>query len=323
VSVPRLLNIFALLLFIVFVATFFTVLVRLSRIGFTTERHAPIVRNPALTGVENEFARTEFQFLGQNPTSGSLEFNVLAEIDTQSRQFSNFRDGDIIMLRVENMIPTQNRNYDLKGVFSNVASDRWVRINFGELSFDIDDRRDFYPFDGYDLSFNCAFYTRPGWYEPNRVMIRSMSNLILLNPRYGMTDLGRDAFRMRVVRLRIQQFLTATLILVEILFLLYLLTIVDLQELLRKGLGYLVGLFIIREILVTNAPLFPTIIDYGTLFLFCVAFFLMLFKFLGGAEERALITFPRINQINDMNDKPVETTGEDENEEKPEDESSG
>jgi hypothetical protein len=290
VSVPRILNIFALLLFIVFVATFFTVLVRLSRIGLITERHAAIDRSPE---VEEDLVRTEFSLLGQDTQIGSLNFAVSAEFDTQSRRFSGLTEGDPVFLRVENMIPDLRRNYDLTGTFTNLTGDRWVMVDLGEFRYDVLDRRDFYPFDGYEVSLNCAYYTYPGWFEPDTIALRSMTNLIFLNPRYEMTEVGREGFRMRIGRLRIQQFLAATLILIEILFLLYLLTVVDLQELLRAALGYLVGLFIIREILATRAPMFPTIIDYGTLFLFCVAFFLMLFKFLGGAEERALITIPQ------------------------------
>ncbi len=288
-SVPRLLNIITLLLFIVFVATFFTVLVRLSRVGLVTERYGELRR----WGTQSEeIIRTDFQLLGQDPVSGQLRFRVSANFDTESRLFNNVEEGEPITLRITNMIPELQRNYDSTVEFRNVTGDRWVRFDFGEILVDVFDRRDFYPFDWYEMSFDFAFHVYDKWHAPKMLYMRSMTNLIFLDPRYMMTELGRQGFRLSVARLRIQQFLAVTFILIEVLFLLYLLTIVNLHELMTKALGYVIGLFIIREILVTNAPMFPTIVDYGTMFLIIVVFFLMLFRFLGGAEERALITIP-------------------------------
>ena len=296
-SIPRLLGIIALLLFIVFVATFFTVLVRLSRIGVTTERLAVIEGDGAVSPVP---VFTRFDLLGQDPLSGRLKFVVTSRIDIRMPPFSALTDGQEVRLRIENMVPELERNIDLTAVFEAPPfGDNFVNLDFGEYEMDVVDRRDFYPFDGYEAAFNFAYYV-PGdwvsstgtWLEPKQVSIRSLTNLILLNPRYATTVSGDKAFRLRVARLRILQYLTATLVLIEILFIIYLLTIVNLQELLAKGLGYLVGLYIVRNILATNTPQFPTFIDYATLFLICVVFFLMLFKFLGGAEEHALITLP-------------------------------
>ena len=314
-NIQRLLNIIALLLFIAFVATFFTVLVRLSRIGLVTERFTTIYR---IEQPEKIAVLTEFRMEGQNSVNGTLVFTVRSEIDTQTGPFSNLREGEELVLRIENLVEDVSRNYDLSAIFRNPTGDRWVTIEFGEFEMDVLDRRDFYPFDGYELSFNYTIHGNYGWYEPDELKLRSATNLIFLNPRYEMTDLGREGFRMRVGRLRLQQFLTMTLILIEILFLLYLLTIVNTHELLAKSLGYLLGLFIIRQILVTSAPMFPTFVDYSTLFLFCVVFFLMLFKFLGGTEERAMLKIPTawINglspgtkQASDKNE-PVDDPGE-------------
>jgi len=296
VSIQRLLGTFALVLFIVFVATFFAVLVRLLRVGLVTERNTEIQAEDAPA---TEVVHTRFDLIGQDPMTGQLRFRVYARIDARTGPFSSLSPGQEVLLRIENLVPELRRNIDLTAVFRNPANDHYVTLSFGELAMDILDRRDFYPFDGYDFSLNFAYHlpgdwTNPGgvWVEPKRIAIRSLTNLIFLNPRYGGMPDGEMAFKMRVARLRILQYLTASLILIELLFVLYLLTIVNLQELLAKGLGYLVGLYIVRNILVTNAPQFPTLIDYGSLFLICVVFFVMLFKFLAGAEEHALITLP-------------------------------
>ncbi len=296
-SIQRLLGIVALLLFIVFVASFFAVLVRLSWIGVTTERYAEIVQDEA---VGEGPVLTRFDLYGLNPETGRLRFNISSRIDCRSAPFDKLADGRDILLRIENVVPELKRNTDLIAAYREPPSgESYVNLDFGEFEMDIFDRRDFYPFDGYELSFNFAYFISGdtqdytgSWYQPNRVIIRSFTNMILLNPRYGVTSMGDSGFRTRVARLRILQYLTATLLLIEILFMVYLLTLVNLQELMAKGLGYLIGLYIVRNILVTNAPQFPTIIDYSTIFLICVVFFIMLFKFLGGAEERALITLP-------------------------------
>jgi hypothetical protein len=295
-SIPRLLGIIALILFIVFVATFFTVLVRLSRIGVTTERYVEI---SAPEVAEPEAVFTRLDLLGQDHDTGRLRFDVTARIDTRVAPFNTLTNGDTVIMRVENLLLTQRRNMDLAVEFRNPTRDAFVNLKFGTFQMDIQDLRDFYPFDGYECSYNFAYHL-PGnwsnpagmWYQPKEVTMRCLTNLIFLNPRYGTAITGERAFKVRIARLRILQFLAVSLILIELLFLLYLLTLVNLQELLAKGLGYLVGLYIIRNILVTEAPQFPNLIDYGTLFLICVVFFLMLFKSLGGAEERALITLP-------------------------------
>jgi len=330
-SIPRLLGIIALALFIIFVASFFTVLIRLSRIGVVTER-AVLIKAEEAQG--EEIARTRFDITGQSPDSGRLQVEINTRIDIREFPFSELRDGDVLKLRIRNLVPELERNTDLDAVFHDPpAGENFVNLNFGRVDWDILDRRDFYPLDGYGMSFNFAFYVKyhspdvpavegtseiseippvfagedrfvnetvapppelPGtWFQPKAAEIRSLTNMILLNARYGPTGtVGDIGFRVRVARLRILQYFTVTLILIEVLFIIYLLTIINLQELLAKGLGYLVGLFIVREILVTHAPQFPTLVDYSTLFLICVVFFLMLFKFLGGAEEHALITIP-------------------------------
>lgn len=295
-SIQRLLGIFALILFIVFVATFFTVLVRLSRVGITTERYVEIAAPDA---DDPELVYTRLDLLGQDHDSGRLLFDVTARLDTRVPPFNRLANGDLIIMRIENLVPEIRRNIDLTAEFSNPTHDDHVNLRFGTFQMDIIDMRDFYPFDGYECSFNFAYHL-PGdwsnpegvWHKPESVTMRSLTNLIFLGPRYGVTATGENAFKMRIARLRILQFLAATLILIELLFLLYLLTVVNLQELLAKSLGYLVGIYIIRNVLVTEAPQFPNLIDYGTLFLICVVFFLLLFKSLGGAEERALITLP-------------------------------
>jgi len=286
----------ALVLFIVFVAAFFTVLIRLSRIGITTERYAHIENGE----VAGEYAATaRFDLLEQDDVTGKFRFNAEVVIDTQSDPFVGLEEGQVIVMRVENLLFELRHHRDYHAVFHNYTNDRYVSLEFGEFLFNTQDRRDFYPFDSYSVSLNYAIHVTPNeryplgiWYEPGNLEIWSKTNMIFLNPRYGTTSTGPSGYKMRVARLRIQQFMTVSLLLVEILFLLYLLTIIDLQELLGKGLGYLVGLFIIRGILVTRAPIFPTLVDYGTMFLICVVFFLMLFKFLGGAEARAIITIP-------------------------------
>jgi hypothetical protein len=296
VSIQRILSIAALFLFIVFVATFFTVLVRLSRTGIMSERYAIVGANP----MESEGPVTTWVDLqGQDQETGKLKFHIRTRIDTRFSPFEMLTDGDVVVLRVENLLPEQRRTIDLWSEYHNYTNDQFVTLDFGDLYFEVPDLRDFYPFDGYEVSFNLAYHTpangvRPigAWYFQETAIFKSMTNLILLNPRYDEVLPGVEAFKMRIARLRMQQFLAATLILIELLFLVYLLTIVDLQDVLAKCLGYLIVLFIIRSILVADAPQFPTIIDYGTLFLICVTFFLMLFKFLGGAEERAMITLP-------------------------------
>jgi hypothetical protein len=296
VSIPRLLNILAFLLFIVFVATFFTVLVQISRTEFLTERYAavpavPIEGEPAVT--------TWFDLLGQEKDTGLFSFHVRARIDTRSDPFNTLDSGDTVVLRVENMIPELRRNCDLVTTFQNPAGDQYVNLDFGELQWEVLDRRDFYPFDGYEFSMNFAchipgddFFSAGIWVSPQLLVMRSFTNMILLGPRYSPVLPDSWGFRARIVRFRMQQFLTLTLLLIELLFLIYLVTLVDLQELLAKGLGYLVVLYIIRNILVTDAPQFPTFVDYSTLFFICVTFFLMLLKFLRGAEEHTLITLP-------------------------------
>jgi len=297
-SIPRLLGIIALALFIVFVASFFTVLVRLSRIGVTTERFAVIETAEAS---DEDPTLTHFDIIGLSENSSRLNVEITTRIDISQYPFNTLSDGDVLRLRMENLVPELKRNVDIDTVFhSPPGSEHYVNLSFGTVDWDVLDRRDFYPFDGYEFSFNLAYYVpgdspaSPGsWYEPESVEIRSLTNMILLNARFGATATeGESGFRTRIARLRILQYFTVTLLLIEILFLVYLLTIVNMQELLTKGLGYLVGLYIVREVLVTNAPQFPTLIDYSTMFLICVVFFLMLFKFLGGAEEHALITIP-------------------------------
>jgi hypothetical protein len=297
VSIPRLLNVLALTLFVVFIATFFTVLVRLSRVGILTERYGMISEAP----VKSEpTVMTWFYLLGQDKESGCMNFNVRTQIDTQSEPFTKLKSGDTIVLRVENLQLDLRRSYDLIQKFDNPTSDRYVLLDLGELDLDVLDRRDFYPFDGYELSFNFAYHfpgdqaTQPTgfWVSPKVAALKSQTNLIFFNPRYALILPETYGFRARVERLRMLHFLTAALILIEILFAIYLITVSDLQELLAKGLGYLVMLFIIRSILATGAPQFPTLIDYGTLFLICITFFIMLFRFLSGAEEQSLITLP-------------------------------
>jgi len=314
-SIPRLLGIIALVLFIVFVATFFTVLVRLSRVGVITERYVEIAAPDA---AEPEVVFTRIDLLGQDRDTGRLRFDVTARIDTRVPPFNTLTNGDTVVMRIENLVPDIRRNMDLALEFRNPTRDAFVNLRFGTFQMDVQDLRDFYPFDGYECSYNFAFHL-PGdwsnpagvWYQPKQVTMRSLTNLIYLNPRYGATTTGESAFKVRIARLRILQFLAVSLILIELLFLLYLLTLVNLQELLAKGLGYLVGLYIIRNILVTEAPQFPSLIDYGTLFLICVVFFLMLFKSLGGAEERALITIPAAwREAFTEQDEQVEETSE-------------
>jgi hypothetical protein len=297
VSIPRLLNVLALALFVVFIATFFTVLVRLSRVGILTERYSQISESPV---VSEPTIMTWFDLLGQDKESGCMIFDIRTRIDTHAEPFNKLKTGDTIVLRVENLHIDLRRHYNMIQQFSNPTFDQYVNLDFGELPFEVMDRRDFYPFDGYELSLNLAYHF-PGdpatqstgtWIIPKVAVLKSLTNLIFLNPRYTLIRPETYGFRARIARLRMLQFLTAALILIEILFAIYLLTISDLQELLAKGLGYLVVLYIIRSILVTGAPQFPTMIDYGTLFLICITFFIMLFKFLSGAEEQSLITFP-------------------------------
>ncbi len=295
-SVPRLLGIIALSLFIVFVATFFTVLVRLSRVGVTTERYAEI-HTPDFS--ETEPAQTRFDLLGQDPVSGRLIFNVNATIHIDKPPFNILNPGDEVILRIENQIPDNPGLNDLSAVYRNPTGDFLVEFDFGELYMLVPDRRDFYPFDGYSIRFNYAYFI-PGdwddptgtWYVPGELILRSLTNLIFLTPEYGSTAIGADGYKVLVARLRIIQILASMLILIEVLFLVYLLTIVNMHELLAKGLGYVVAIFIIRTIMVSSAPQSPTLLDYVTLFLICVVFFIMLFKSLGGAEERSIITIP-------------------------------
>jgi hypothetical protein len=296
VSIQRLLNLAALFLFIVFAATFFTVLVRLSHVGTMSERYAIIAIDQSKV---DEPVTTWVDLLAQDRESGRLKFHIRTRIDTRVAPFDGLNDGDVVVLRVENLIPELRRTIDLQGVFHNYTGNQYATLDFGDLLLEVLDKRDFYPFDGYEVSFNLAYYTQPnsmrvqgGWHFQEAIIIKSMTNLILLNPRVDKVLPDTEAFRLRIGRLRMQQFLAATLLLIELLFLIYLLTIVDMQEILAKCLGYIVVLYVIRNILVADAPQFPTIIDYGTLFLVCVTFFLMLFKFLGGSEERALITLP-------------------------------
>ncbi|HEX9745678.1 MAG TPA: hypothetical protein VGB30_09645 [bacterium] len=288
-SIPRLLHILTLILFVAFVAIFFTVLTRLTRIGLSTERYAVVGEN---LQDEEIPVKTEFALLGQDTQAGQLIFDVTSSFDTSLEPISSLNEGDTIVLRIENQKPGLNRTNDLAATFSNPAADKQVIVDFGQYRLNILDRRDFYPFDGYIVMFNFAYHVPSGWFEPKRATLKSLTNLILLNPLYDISDTGVKGVRMYVARLRLQQFLTATLMLIEILFLLYLVSVSDLQDLIRQGLGYLVGLYIIREILTSGAPQFPTIVDYSTMFLICVTFFLMLFRFLGGAEEKALITLP-------------------------------
>jgi len=298
VSIPRLLGIIALLLFIVFVATFFTVLVRLSRIGVTTERQT-VIESPDFNE-DDEAVFTHFDLITQDNDSGRLRLAVASKIDLRKEPFSHLVDGQEIIIRIENLIPELKRNVDLRAVYRTPPEgDNFINIVFGAFDIDVLDRRDFYPFDGYEVSFNYAFFVTGNemyplgqWCQPKQATLNSLTNMIFLNPRYGPTVAGDYGFRTRVAHLRILQYLTATLILIEVLFIIYLLTIVNLQDLMAKGLGYLVGLYIIRNIIVTNAPQFPTLIDYCTLFLICIVFFLMLFKFLPGEEEHALVTLP-------------------------------
>jgi len=314
VSIPRLLHILALVIFVVFIATFFTVLVRLSRVGIMTERYARISGET----IESEpSVITSFDLLGQDKETGQMKFNVRAQFDSRAKPFSELLPGDKIVLRVENLQAELWSLNDIQKGFSNPTSDRWVTIDFGDVPMDILDRRDFYPFDGYELSFNFSYYV-PGnkalqtsgtWIDPKVVSLKSLTNLIFLSPRYApiLTDVW--GFRTRVARLRMLQFLAATLILIELLFVIYLITIVDLQELLAKGLGYLVVLYIIRNILSSGAPQFPTLVDYGALFLVCVTFFIMLFKFFSGAEEHSLITVPSAWRAIFMPDKDSSESG--------------
>jgi len=300
VSIPRLLGIIALVLFIVFVATFFSVLVRLARVGIETERRIELKTETADEEGYTELIETFFELREQDHLSGNLRFHVSGRVDTRSEPFASVEPGQTVLLRIENNFPELESNQDLFCVFPEPPSgDNFVNLDFGEFDLDVLDRRDFYPFDGYEVAISYAYYTpsnsqrdHGAWYMPRQVVIRSKTNRNFLNPRYERTSRGDDLIRFRVARLRMLHYLTATLILIELLFIIYLLTIVNLQDLMAKGLGYLVGLYIIRNILVTNAPQFPTLIDYATLFLICVVFFLMLFKFLPGEEERALVTLP-------------------------------
>jgi hypothetical protein len=296
VSIQRILNLAALFLFIVFVATFFTVLIRLSHVGVMSERYASIGPEPSATEGP---VTTWVDLLGQEKETGRMKFQIRTRIDTHTAPFESLSDGDVVVLRVENLMPELRRTIDLQSEYHNYTGDQYATLDFGYLLLEVLDKRDFYPFDGYEMSFNLAYHTPPNamrtqgaWFFQEAVIVKSLTNMILLSPRVDEVLPGTEAFRMRIARLRMQQFLAATLLLIEVLFLIYLLTIVDLQEILPKCLGYIVVLYIIRNILVADAPQFPTIIDYSTLFLVCVTFFLMLFKFLGGAEEHALITLP-------------------------------
>lgn len=295
-SVQRLLGIIVLSLFIVFVATFFTVLVRLSRVGVTTERYAE-VHTPNFS--ETEPVETRFDLLGQDPVSGRLIFNVNATIQIDEPPFNKLNPGDEVILRVENQIPANPGVNDLTAVYRNPTGDFLVEFDFGELYMLVPDRRDFYPFDGYSVRFNYAYFI-PGnwddptgtWYVPGELILRSLTNLIFLTPEYGGNAIGADGYKVLVGRLGIILILASMLILIEVLFLIYLLTIANMHELQAKGLGYIVSIFIIRTIIVSSAPQSPTLLDYVTLFLICVVFFIILLKSLGGAEERSIITIP-------------------------------
>ncbi|MCX6644877.1 MAG: hypothetical protein NTY09_00745 [bacterium] len=296
-SISRLLGLIVLFIFIVFVATFFTVFVRLLRVGVSNDRYVKL-QTPEYT--EDEPVDTYFRLLGQDSESGSLKFNAYAVIDSASAPFDTLDPGDQIIMRIENLIPDYHRETDIDAEFHNPTGDRLVTVDFGEFLLDVPDGRDFYPFDAYVIRFNFAYYI-PGdwnnpagsWHFPTVLTLSSMTNLIFNNPYYGETALGIDGYKTMVARLRIFIILVITLIMLEILLLIYLLTIANLQELLAKGLSYIIAIFLIRTIIVTNAPQTPTLMDYGMLFLTCVVFFVMLFKTLGGAEERSIITVPK------------------------------
>ena len=296
-SISRLLGLIVLFIFIVFVATFFTVFVRLIRVGVVSDRFVKL-QTPAFT--EDEPVDTYFRLLGQDRESGRLKFNAYAVIDTEVSPFNTLNSGDQVVLRVENLIPAFRREMDIVAEYRNLTGDRLVTLEFGDFMLDVPDRRDFYPFDAYAIRFNFAYYIPGDWYdpigtwhEPTVLTLSSMTNFIFDNPNYGETAAGKDGFKTMVARLRVFHILVSTLILIEILLLIYLLTIGNLHELLAKGLGYILAIYLVRTIVVANAPQAPTLMDYGTLFLTCVVIFIMLFKTLGGSEERSIITLPR------------------------------
>lgn len=308
-SVARILNIAALSIFVIFVATFFTVLVRMSQIGPMPERLAFIGSEKEIS--EEPSVKTWFELIGQENDTGRLTFNIRARIDTSIQPFNNLKKNSPIILRVENLLPEYRQMFDIEGIFNNPANDRYVICNFGTISWEVPDRRDLYPFDKYLFSMNFAYFipdetgNSGTWYEPESIVLKSLTGLRIFNPRYVGILPGVDGFRADFGRLRMLQFLSISILLIEILFLLYLMTILDLQILLGKGLGNIVVLYIIRNILTSGAPQFPNLVDYMTLFIICAIFFLMLFRFLGNSEEYQLLSLTKDQHPSQQNIKEV------------------
>jgi hypothetical protein len=136
-----------------------------------------------------------------------------------------------------------------------------------------------YPFDQYQatISAECCVNAEPPCSQASRLALRTLHldySALALNPGLR-PSLKEQSGVLRLILNRLPTFkiVSIALLVVAILFLIYLFVIPKGDDLLKGGLGYFGALWALRGLIVPKeVTVFPTVVDYVVLILFCTLF---------------------------------------------------
>lgn len=142
----------------------------------------------------------------------------------------------------------------------------------------------FYPFENYEFNLHID-YQKNGNDVPLDLQVRNKINELILEPcshHYSFTNAATDVngFSVRLRRHRFVKATAAVLYSVAFVFLLHIARREDLSTVLSNSLGYMAALWGIREIIIGNSKLFPTIVDFVTLGLYIAVVAIVAYKWL-------------------------------------------
>lgn len=141
-----------------------------------------------------------------------------------------------------------------------------------------------YPFESYTVDVHMD-YQKNGNDVPLDLQVRNNINELILEPcsaHYSFENLATDVNGFSV-RLRRHRFVKATagiLYSVALVFLLYIAKREEQSKVLSNSLGYMAALWGIRQIIIGNSKLFPTIVDFITLGLYIAVVAIVAYKWL-------------------------------------------
>jgi hypothetical protein len=162
----------------------------------------------------------------------------------------------------------------------------WLQLNCGELGLPIvrHRREIWYPFDYYEVSINpraCAN-------DPAGACLGGSGQISFESVEVELADqnliVNRDSAAGGGIVLKLHRRLFVRLVSViflvlALVFLVSFVAIGDAKDLLQKSIGFFAALWGLRALIVpTSVSIFPTIVDYAILSLFCLLFFLVLLK---------------------------------------------